>query len=713
MSYTADVLLAAAKFANTNYVIEAVRKINEKAPQVASWLTVEILDATDDDYYRPEAIIDSCKVIKVDLSQKACDKISCNSMKEKAPCRPGDVATMYRVGGAQFDVQCQPACFHLAGQEAYDDEGVRSPDMPMLKWNSKAKKCRLVNSTTIAWQEKPYYRSETHYEKRMNDFPIGFSRANTNSDYGSGFSYELNKHYCGFFEKQFRRGNCEYTVWEILLDSVIGMSLINTVKGAINEFSNGGRPFDDPTGMSPMPALDKTFTLDGWRADINPSFVLPELIDTTPKSVKRTNLQPHQNLTKHDLRRSKETHPNNEMSNFTRRLNGLPPNPSIKIIKPRKNGGKRKLVHPGKTTNQNSRKRFLSTEDNRSFKKMKTSKDSGEKEEEEEEPRDWTDEMEAIFQGMIDSMINDPNFWVGMGFDIGTGLALEGLKKMLKKVIEKLGAKAGEVLMKTGGSLGLKVLGASLKSLTMKAVVSFALKLGAKLVTFLAKMLVSACNVVGWIMMVIMFVDIILMFCDPTGLNNEQNAAVPIMYNDMGEQALRDALQASSLDYEFIYLKNVILTEEEDMVLTMNQLKDVIVYLDSLTVNSAGSRIDKGDEIDLNGSSNDYEGVINASMAKRSNFNSETFAEYNKTFLLRTQIQTALASVTAGLFLTSAVSLLFGLAIVAWVFITLAIVSATITILNIKSSVLPDLVDKYNLNTLFNLPSKDETQTSY
>ena len=100
-------------------------------------------------------------------------------------------------------------------------------------------------------------------------------------------------------------------------------------------------------------------------------------------------------------------------------------------------------------------------------------------------------------------------------------------------------------------------------------------------------------------------------------------------------------------------------------------------------------------------------------MAKRSNFNSETFAEYNKTFLLRTQIQTALASVTAGLFLTSAVSLLFGLAIVAWVFITLAIVSATITILNIKSSVLPDLVDKYNLNTLFNLPSKDETQTSY
>lgn len=273
------------KFAEANNKIRLLRAVHKKVPHLASHLKYTVRAATDDDYYVPQALQASSKVVEVEITEKLCKLLSCNPATEKDMCTPEMKASYYYVGDDGWDIQCQPACFNTAAKQTFDDDtGLRSPDTPMLNFHDG--KCRLVNSTMISYLEKTYYRSSTHYENRLNDMPTGFSRyVDTENPYGSGWQYKTNPTYCRYYDRHYESdGSCEMTFWEKVLDSFIGMSLINTVRSSIRMITNDGKPFDLPTDLPSLPAeIPAEFaSVEQWRSNVDESFVVPDLIDTTP-----------------------------------------------------------------------------------------------------------------------------------------------------------------------------------------------------------------------------------------------------------------------------------------------------------------------------------------------------------------------------------------------------------------------------------------------
>lgn len=237
-----------------------------------------------------ETLIHACKVITVDITKKACDSISCNPTKEDDVCKPYENASYYYVGDDKFDLQCQPACFNTKQKKIYAPDGKQATETPFLNFNNG--KCRYVPTPMVSYLEKSFYRSQTIYEKRVNDMPTGFSRIKSDNPFGSGFDYEFNKSYCGYYDLDFlENGNCGESWLGFLADSVIGMHFINAVKSVPGLIFNNNKPFDIPAGVPALPeSIPKNKTVDGWKNDINSEFIVPELIDTTPKEINLQNI---------------------------------------------------------------------------------------------------------------------------------------------------------------------------------------------------------------------------------------------------------------------------------------------------------------------------------------------------------------------------------------------------------------------------------------
>lgn len=256
----------------------------KKAPHLASHLEYTTRPATSADYYIPKKLSVSCKIIDIKITKHLCTKLSCNHTRERDDCTPDHVASYYRVGDDSWDVQCQPACYNISNEATYGNNVKRKRDTPWL--NYAFGECRIVPEETTNHLEKPFYRSAIVYEKRVNDMPTGFSRTPGTDPYGCGFSYRNNETYCNYYDRTLElepgkiNGPCSYTATEECLNNIVGMSLINTVKSTIrSQINSTGQPFDEPKSLVEMPAtIDRVFTVEGWRADINREFVVPELM---------------------------------------------------------------------------------------------------------------------------------------------------------------------------------------------------------------------------------------------------------------------------------------------------------------------------------------------------------------------------------------------------------------------------------------------------
>lgn len=267
-----------------------------RAPHLTSWLDVNIRPATNDDYYVPRLLRDSAKVITVSMTKHLCEKLSCNAKTDTGEaCTPDTPASYYRIGDTDtYDLQCQPACFHLKAQNinnVYTDKSTGNDQkdtftqaMPLV-WRSE--KCRRCDPTLRLYMEKPITRSAARYETRLNDLPTGFSRV-TNTDkwfLSPPFLYEINKTYCDYFDLRFDEPDrkCVEYWYQTALDYTIGRGLIYAGKSLVTKWTTGS-PFPMPELPGAPPSeIPEIYTLEGWRNDINPNFRVPALIDTRPK----------------------------------------------------------------------------------------------------------------------------------------------------------------------------------------------------------------------------------------------------------------------------------------------------------------------------------------------------------------------------------------------------------------------------------------------
>lgn len=286
-TFTATDIENANKFARVNLELHFLRALNKKAPHIFSWVDVEIKDATEADYPIPRKIKHLCKVITISFNKNFCDKISCVSQKEKSLCDVNEPASNYRIGDdTQFGVQCQPACFHFLPDKKikYSDvDNKPAPQMLPTNWNERAKKCKYLHPTAVTNLEKPYWRSQIHYEKRVNDMPTGYSMKLAEYPYGSGRSYELNKTYCSYYERGFENGSCVVNgTMDKVLDIVVGLSVVNNIRSGIHMWKNkNSEPFELPSGLPEIPEVDPKYSLKAWKEDINHNFKIPEPIKST------------------------------------------------------------------------------------------------------------------------------------------------------------------------------------------------------------------------------------------------------------------------------------------------------------------------------------------------------------------------------------------------------------------------------------------------
>lgn len=602
ITYTNDDKINAHKFADTNYKIRILQAMYNKRPNIISQLKINIRDATQDDYYLPRTLVGRAKVMTIEMTEKCCKMLSCNPMRELEPCREHDDASWYYVGDSQFDVQCQPACFNTATNQIYDKTKTRTPDTPLLNWHNDA--CRIVNSQIQSWEEKPFYRSEIRFEKRLNDLPTGFSRIKDDNPFGCGYTYKNNATYCDYYELGYNKDEdtCETSLLDKILGAVVGSSLLQNLKGGIKAAVNGGDILTIPSNVPKKPTNVPIKLID-WQNDINKSFEIPNIIDYTKSS--SANNQQHRrkkrSLTINDdhPRQLLEDaqHTKAKYSDYTKTILNIP---------------------------------ITNTDDN---------------DDAYDNPVSTTPDINKLTQiwENIFGFLTDPESLASIGIDLAANKALDKLKSLLVKLAERMSTALSKTLLKIPGSLGLHVLETAVQNVTLKILSASALRIGAQLTLFLAKMLTAAASVVGWLLMAAFIFDLIFTFWDPLGYNNLFPPTLPkdTMYN--GELALRQALGNATADYNWEQLIKLLLSEDEILLISLESMLDEILYLDSLVVNSEGSVIDKGDHITFNNTDvNKIQESSNVAIARRNKFSLSKFTNYNDKFYKRAKINSSI-----------------------------------------------------------------------
>lgn len=720
-SYTEDDMAAANKFAESNTKIRMLRRMYEKSPNLVSWVKYTIRPATVNDYYIPAILVDAAKVVTIEMTENLCKLLSCTPVREKEPCPVNGVASYYYVGDDAYDVQCQPACFHTATKITYTDDGSRAADVPQLNWH--AGKCRIVNSSMVSYLEKTFYRSDTKYEIRVNDMPTGFSRVKIDDNpYGSGISYRTNSAYCGYYDRHLEGdGSCEMSKWEYLLDAIVGQTLINSVKSGIRMLVNNNVPFALPSNLPKLPdKLDPIYTLDGWRKNINTSFVLPDLIDTKPKiataetfkaSLKRKKrsldsldtdaeydheiLHPNKETNDmiHFRRRAELLGDGSDLSNFMRASMGMDVIKTLdKVVGLNDNGD---IVGPMEKPTISKKTKTNNSNDKSNNNTNEEADNDDDNDENPEVPKDWTEKMRAMFVSLL-QMLTEKDFYIQAGIDYISGKILDKLKALCKKVIEKLSRFLAEGLFDVTGSIGIKVLTSSIKSVTLRIVTTLVLRIGAKVAIAIAKLLAAVASVVGWILIGTMLLDLMFSFWDPFGYNNLFPPEMPKIVMENGELALRQAMASATADYEFDNLAAIVLSEDELLEIQLESLIDRITYLDALVVNSEGSRIDKGDEIDVNaGNQNAMDAAQTQGMAQKVRWNTQEYENYNRKFMTRVDTNKYCNYAAAAMILLSGIFAISRIPLLCIVFIIIALIIMALARFELQDDLVVDFLQKY------------------
>jgi hypothetical protein len=726
--YTTKDLENASKFARTNYRINLIRKLHEKQPQIASWLSYNIRDATQDDYYIPGALESVCKVIDIDITKEMCEMMSCTPAKEKQLCKETDEASYYHVGDDKYDVQCQPACFNATAVPATSN-GVRVSDMPEMAWNDNAKKCRIVNSNVKAYLEKPFYRSEVEYETRVNDFAIGFNRIDDPNDInGPGYTYTNNETYCTYFDKVFNQATkeCEQSTGDFIAGAIIGGSLINTMRSAIRVLRTGVA-FPEPENLPTLPdKMEERFTRDGWRKNINTNFILPQPIDTTPKpyNTTRTKRSYHddEKLNKLITSRRRAEMLNTNYSGFTlHHMRKKTPSyvyteddliPGTHQSRYIENDLEPTFTKPSEMNNFDNLIDDCFNETHARLKRNATEKQQQQQKKQEKTNTTTTaattkkekaiDVTKKVLVGILQTITTDPNFYYDLNIALTFDAGLLAFRKVALKLVASLSSQSGKALIKIVGSVGTNVLSNALKDTMARSVATNLTSLAFKAIALTAKLASMAATVVGIILIIVAVMDIVLSAWDPYGYNSMLPANYPKDMFYFGQVSLRQQLGTTAdVTFELIALK--LLTKDELGQLELNTIIDKVIYLDALVVNAEGTRIDKGEPVNVVWTDEDelskdqkLQEAYREAQITGTQWNAITFEQYNRKFTKRTEAVKYLNyGATVGLIL-SAVFYFSRLPLIAIVCLLIAIILFTVSLFSIDNDLLTNFIDKYS-----------------
>ncbi|QLI62432.1 P74 [Dikerogammarus haemobaphes nudivirus] len=618
MSYTTQDVDNAIEYSNQRLSLKFLNLMYNKYPHLTSYVEYELKQADpDNDYYYTESFKPWAITMHTKVNSILCEKISCNSAKETTACRKSDGSSYYRVGTDQFERNCEPACFNLVEDPAFDEE-TGEEQTHMVRTNYHNDKCIIVPPGLI-WHELPFYRSNEVYEQRMNDLPLGFNRDVDLPYTYSGRNYKYNKLYCDAYYDQWseEKQTCITTVWERILYAVVGESITKMVKAGIDGIQSGPPSgYELPPDLPDYPPIDIIWTVDGWKKDINYNFILPPedfTITGSGTTIFRECKQNENVPLEKDIFRKRldllKTLKRKERSlaSALRRKIEREYTPYIVLT-----NEEEQQIYTVKEYN----KKFPGTNhgtlsyENLKFKKNKKlvirpaeGEDTGE-----DDSVGFFEELGNIIGGILASM-GTPEFWVDVGIGELSEAFIKQIKKVALKLADELIPKLTTIILKTTTEIFSNVFMKSLLGTISQCATKIFIKSVSKIMIQLAKLMAEIASVVGIILAILTIMDIILTIWDPLNFNSKFDEEVIASVCQNSDEALRMDLEVAVPEVNFDLFTNIVLSPDDILNVCVTSFTDIYLYLDSLTINSEGSRIVKGFELDV--SDLDPEGVLN------------------------------------------------------------------------------------------------------
>lgn len=664
MSYTNKDLDNGIAYSNNRYKLKVINALYKKLPHLTSHLEYSIEQADPDvDYYYPASFASKAIRVSTNIPEKLCSKLSCNSIMSESSCKRSTVASYYIVGDqANFQRQCEPACYNLLEDPVIDEEtGEEQVQMLRLEYNDTFG-CVFL-PTAYAWHEHPFYRSDVVYEHRLNDLPAGFNRADPDPYSYSGLTYEYNKSYCDayFDDWSESKRTCTEKWWETVLYAVVGESIIKLVKAGIQNVNNGYKSDYPPVEFPEIPIIEELWTVDGWKKDINKDFILPPEDYEIPstKTIQR------------------ETFNNNDQ-NIVEKFPYMKRVKFIKNIKSKQrqigSNLRRKLetFYDIKLTSDEHDKIQKIKDTNRKYPTIRliNKRDGSE------------DSILDVLTGVLTNIMEgvfDSKFWIDMGLGITSDVILTQIKVIFRKLANDILPKLTEKILAYSGKMLTEVFAKTLYATIANTMSKLVIKTVSKVMIQLTKLMAEIASVVGIILAIISIFDILLSIWDPVGFNNKFDKDILDSVTRSSDIALRQSLEVAIPSMTFEIFTNICLTSNEILDNSLSTFVYIYEYLDSLTVNSEGSRINKGNEINFDDMD---DSTVNKTIVTTKLVTPKEIYDYENEHNQRMQFYTISMTITITLLVISVLFMILDIWFMALVFFILVILSAIVQYLN-------------------------------
>lgn len=629
--YTVDDVNNAIKSADARFQINAFNLMLQRRPAIMTKMAYRIRPATQDDYYYPPGFEKNAFIFSAVITKEVCEALNCNPVKENGPCHADERATNVWVGNASaLEQQCQPACFHLLDEISMNENNTPQVQSFHMRYNVNIFQCLFVPPSED-WMKHPRYRSEEEYVRRLNDLRVGFDQIyNPNSLLGRDFAY--NEYYCSVYGYNWDAANktCYTPFLRWLAGAIIGENIINsihvTLQGNATRMPNPNLP--------PVPDIDPKFLVENWLTDVDPTFKKPPEDFQLEPGVE----PPSQNW------RPEFDQLVREVEELSRRT--------------------------AKQARKTKRERYGGNKTSKELPAV--ARRSGQTQE------DYvTDLIISTVQGILESLTQS-EFWKLNGVNAAFEIMLLQIKQVFRRLADNMIPRILSTLAERGVLLWSRVFQAALSAQLIRTTIVIAFRQLSSMLIVLARIVAQAASVIGIVLLLITFWDLLLMFWDPLGFSNKFDQEILRDITFQSEQTLRRDMGTNMPALSFNILMAILLTEEELIELSFDSFFTTYEYLDSLEVNSEGSRIDRGEAITTDSIT---ENVSNKATIQSKLWTAAEFVENQKQHTQRMTFFESSKPIIAGCFLAGALFMVlqvYTLAILFFVFAILVIFLRTV-----------------------------------
>ena len=311
--------------------------------------------------------------------------------------------------------------------------------------------------------------------------------------------------------------------------------------------------------------------------------------------------------------------------------------------------------------------------------------------------------LNHLIKSAFESLFTDPLFISAIGFDVGFSTFLSIVKSKSSHILKTLTPRLAGLAARLARPIGLNVFNSTIKITVSRVIAQVTIKVAGAIIRNMAKFAVLASSIIGWVLLVVSILDITFALWDPLGFNNKYpEGYLKQVMEEMGGK-FRQNLEVSSLEFTFnILAKQFLLSKDDVIELSIDTFHWTLEYLDTLTVNSEGSLIDKGQLVKFSINADELETNLNIETVKFDIYTPEDFNEFEQKFMNRVRLTSSLQVIGITIVTLGLVTVALQMYMVALLIILIGLFTLLVSRLNMDFDLLVENLPQEFLNQVFN-----------